>query len=52
MDMMISREDGKHLSHEEFMNADIFSLIETEMRIYNRNKKNNSIDVDSAIDLI
>jgi len=52
MDYMLSREDGKHLSHEEFMNSDIFSLMNAEMRIYNSKQKDNSTDIDSAIDLI
>lgn len=52
MDYMLSREDGKHLSHEEFMNSDIFSLMDAEMRIYNSRQKSNEVDIDSAIDLI
>lgn len=49
---MMSREDGKHMSYNELMESDIFGLMEAEMRIYNKNKKNNEIDVDSAFDLI
>ena len=56
MDYMLSREDGKHLSHEEFMSSDIFSLMDAEMRIYNsRNEKpnNKSTKVDNnALDLL
>lgn len=54
--MMMSREDGKHMSYNELMESDIFGLMEAEMRIYYKNKntdnKQNQIDIDSAIDLI
>lgn len=52
MDYMLGREDGKHLTHEEFMNSDIFSLMDAEMRIYNKKKKEKEIDAETAFDLI
>ncbi|MET3109763.1 hypothetical protein ABHD89_000151 [Salinicoccus halitifaciens] len=52
MDYMLSREDGKHMSHSEFMESDIFSLMEAEMRIYNKKKKEKEIDAETAFDLI
>ncbi|MFD2829237.1 hypothetical protein [Corticicoccus populi] len=52
----MSREDGRHMSYNELMECDIFGLLETEMRIYYKNKekdkKKNQVDIDSAIDFI
>ena len=53
---MLGREDGKHLSHSEFMESDIFALIESELRVYEKKlqeeKKENEMSVDKALDLI
>lgn len=49
---MMSREDGKHMSYNEIMESDIFGLMDAEMRIYNKKKKEKEIDAETAFDLI
>ena len=49
---MIDREDGKHMSFNELMECDIFALIDSEMRIYSKKKKENEIDPEAAFNML
>jgi hypothetical protein len=49
---MREREDGKHMSFQELMECDIFALMDSEMRIYQKHQEKNQVSAEAAFDLL